>query len=655
MGAVEAIGAELRSAGYREEAVVEGYAFEDVLATAPTTRQAELAAFTQTPPSYRSAAIGVIRGDGRPALELVQSYRALGAPLLFVVDGDSVAVWQVRSAAPPRVIEQRLRVSDLPALFARNLDQWRPDAIHRAKAIGPAEGRHQLDFVDAGLLPAIEGEVHAKLDVLLSDALRAATMKRRSQDTDARLLFRVVFRLLAAKVLRDRGHSLVGGWDFENLAAVLKGIERYYSLPTTVPASAAALPAVRAAWEALKGGINFSNISADDLAFVYENTFVTTEARSLLGTHSTPRQVAEYVVQRLELHRLDLDHIRIYEPFAGAGVFLVSALRHLRELLPVGWSDRQRHDFLVPRLAGDEIDSFACEVATLSLILADYPNQNGWHVGEADLFEAGALEQRLAGANVVICNPPFGLFSAAERGRYPAAARFPSKAVAALDAALDVHPQALGFVLPRAFIREDRFAHQRRRIEALYGAVELVDLPDRVFKVSQVEAALVIAREPRPPAPAVIRLTSTEVTDRDRAGFLRDGHVSAQRVQARDVPREPSGDLWIPPLRSLWHRLEPAPKLGEKLSVRWGLQWNYPQSEAASDVRLPGYRRGLDVARQMKQFRPQRPVWLDYRPDMVRRGFGQAWDSVKVIMDAARLSRGGWRIGAFVDTKGLLF
>ena len=127
------------------------------------------------------------------------------------------------------------------------------------------------------------------------------------------------------------------------------------------------LPAMfDAAWQHLRAGISFSNISSDNLAFVYENTLVTPETRKLFGTHSTPRQVAEYVVQRLELHAHKPEDIRIYEPFAGAGVFLVSALRHLRDLLPVEWSDQQRHDFLIKHISGDEVDPFACEVAKLS-------------------------------------------------------------------------------------------------------------------------------------------------------------------------------------------------------------------------------------------------------------------------------------------------
>src|SRR5262249_122781 len=139
------------------------------------------------------------------------------------------------------------------------------------------------------------------------------------------------------------------------------------------------------AWERLRDGINFRNISADDLAFVYENTLITTETRKSFGTHGTPRTVAEYVVSKLRLDCLEVDNLNIYEPFAGAGIFMVAALRQLRESLPRDWSDAQRHRYLVRHIRGDENDPFAKEVAVLSLILADYPNANGWQVEQVDL------------------------------------------------------------------------------------------------------------------------------------------------------------------------------------------------------------------------------------------------------------------------------
>src|SRR3546814_3398135 len=102
--------------------------------------------------------------------------------------------------------------------------------MHRAKSIGAIDRNYQLVFVDLGLLPAIEGEIHLKLDRLWVDTLTAASNAQRGKAPETRLLFRVVFRLLAAKVLQDRHHPYAQGWDAADLASILSAIESYYSL-----------------------------------------------------------------------------------------------------------------------------------------------------------------------------------------------------------------------------------------------------------------------------------------------------------------------------------------------------------------------------------------------------------------------------------------
>ena len=654
MNAVDIIAKAVRSTGYRDEAIIRDYAFADVLDASDATRTVSLAAFTQTPPSYRSAALAAISAADGETLDLVKEHRALGAPLLFVIEGDQVSLWQVRGDAPPRVLE-RLSVTDVPALFERLGKSWRPDAIHRAKSIGAIDRNYQLDFVDLGLLPAIEGEIHLKLDRLLVDTLKAASDAQGGKPPEIRLLFRVVFRLLTAKVLQDRRHFFAQGWDATDLTSILRAIESYYSLES-VPGTSKNMPtAFSAAWECLRGGISFANISSDDLAFVYENTLVTPEARRHFGTHSTPRQLAEYAITRLELHRYKPDELSVYEPFAGAGMFLVSALRHMRDLLPVDWSDQQRHDFLVGRLAGDEIDPFACEVTSLSLILADYPNQNGWHIAETDLFEGAVLQDRMKGRNVVLCNPPFEAFTTKERSLYPIAREFYSKPVAVLNAALDAHPLALAFVLPRPFILDQQFAEQRLKIEKLYGDVELVELPDRIFGASAIESALLIAYEPRPPAPAAITLRSTEVSDFDRIAFLKTGKTTSERRVVRAVGDPPSGELWVPPLQAVWEYLLTSPRLQSHFTIHRGLEWKSAQQAAWSTQRNAGYRRGLHTARGAQQFVLPRPVWLDCRPDrLLYKAIDLPWELPKLIVNAGRLSRGPWRAAAMLDKEGLV-
>ena len=60
MNALLAIEAELRQLGYASGAIIRDYTFADVLSVSRRLRRVELAAFTQVPKSYQSAAFGVV-------------------------------------------------------------------------------------------------------------------------------------------------------------------------------------------------------------------------------------------------------------------------------------------------------------------------------------------------------------------------------------------------------------------------------------------------------------------------------------------------------------------------------------------------------------------------------------------------------------------
>src|SRR5262249_31160084 len=134
-----------------------------------------LAAFTHSPPSYRNAALAVV--EVKPGPDFAEDYRALGAPLLLMIQGDEVTVWQVHWEGRPTVLHRR-PLASLSALFLENRDNWSPRRIHSAKSFALLDGSYQLDFVDVGLLPAIEGVIHTKLDRLLTETLAEAVRLR---------------------------------------------------------------------------------------------------------------------------------------------------------------------------------------------------------------------------------------------------------------------------------------------------------------------------------------------------------------------------------------------------------------------------------------------------------------------------------------------
>jgi type I restriction-modification system DNA methylase subunit len=651
MNALHTIETELRQIGYTTETIIRDYTFADVLSAAGEPRHVELAAFTQLPESYRSAAFGVVvEEDERFLIER----RALGAPILFSIGKQDVGVWRVGAQGAPRLLE-RVGLEALPGLFERNAERWRPESVHRAKSLGRAQTAYQLDFVDLGLLPAIEHEVEDKLDRLLRQVVEELMAGLESETEEA--VFRTTFRLLAAKILLDRKHPAADGWQDAPVTKVLKGIEGYYALGrlSSEPLSGVPYPSAQTAWRTLLQAISFRNISSDSLAFVYENTLVTKDTRKRFGTHSTPRQVAEYVVNRLDLSKFDLKEVTVFEPFTGAGAFLVAALRHMRDLLPEGLSGEERHAFLIPRIRGAEIDAFACEVATLSLILADYPNANGWKIANEDLFLPTTLAQQIGSAKVVLCNPPWEDFKPGERTEYRGlAAKSHSKPMAILRTVLEAEPEGIGFVVPQGFLRQRKYGPLRQAIADRYQRVELTSLPDRVFQRAGFEAAVIIATDRRVETKdRQVQLVSTVVSDRDRDDFLATGKVTAERRGTRAVHL---GDLWIGELDELWEVLERFPRLGALADVYRGLQW-WNQGSGLSKSPRKGFAPGVfRPADSLTQFSLRKTVYLDMNPEaaMFPGPLSRPWDQPKVLTNVARLSRGPWRMAAASDRSGLV-
>lgn len=652
MNALRQIEDALDRLGYASDRRLRDYAFADVLSPAGEVRDVDLAVFTQLPESFRSAAFGVISGSADPA-GAIMARRALGAPVFLSIDPDGqVGVWAVEARTKPRLLE-RVALEGIDDLFGRYAERWSPQALHRAKVQGAARGGYQLDFVDVGLLPAIESEVQVKLQDMLTEVI-GSLAHAEATPAEQRAAFRTTFRLLAAKILSDRQHPDASAWALEDVGSVLTGIETYYRLPTLAVGTDLVEPTKAAeAWGVFRRAVNLRNISADSLAFVYENTLVTADTRKMFGTHSTPRAVAEFVLRAIDLSQFDLDLTRVVEPFAGAGIFLVAALREMRDLLPADWSAEQRHRYLTARLAGAELDVFACEVATLSLILADYPNANGWRIAQRDLFETDALAEVLTDATVVLCNPPFEDFDQTERLAYvDSFRRSPSKGIVALEAALDARPAALGFVLPRGVLLQKQYARVRERLATTYLDIELVSLPDRVFEKATYPCALVIAKDLRASDQRANRLTSKEIVDSDREAFLRDAKVSRSRTLFRDAA---DGRLWVGELDEVWSYLASAPRLGASADIYRGLKWRV-QREGVSNRPAAGHRRG--VFRPSTSLRPFEIVstgWLNFDPLAALRPapLGRAWEKPKVLINNQRISRGPWRLSGAFDESGL--
>ena len=310
---------------YRDGLLRMDYSFTDWFASEPEVATVPAAAFGRSPEDYDSACVAVVLSGRRQDFSRC---RALGAPFAIEVQEDGIIPWRIgRDEGTTGPTGGRIPAAAMERFFHAVENKWSPDAVMRAKNIGGPVGPAELDWVDTGLIPALEAEVSTKLDRMLRRALqdgRSAHRRSVGHQPDDEPLFRLVFRLLAAKVFKDR-HVL----GFRQLDALsdpreaLRKVCDYYKEPLSHTTDLDTQSAVAAA---LWTGFGFQNLSVDVLALIAENTLVDEDLRKLYGIHSTPRSIARYMVEHLPVEQLAQDERIVVEPCAGHRCFSLQRL-----------------------------------------------------------------------------------------------------------------------------------------------------------------------------------------------------------------------------------------------------------------------------------------------------------------------------------------
>jgi hypothetical protein len=651
----------LQSLGYRDELLQRDYTFVDWFEPNNPERMVPAAAFGQTPQSYDSACFAVVLSNGSCGLPLVGQCRALGAPYAFEVRDDVVINWRV--GRDPSHSKELFSISPdtIDRVFHDQQEKWTGADVLRTKGISFKLGPRQLDFIDLGLIPAIEQQVSFKLDRILQEVVRdaVALLKRSQQDSPDALrgVYRLIFRFLAGKVLHDRGVAPFRHYgDQTSRPAILDAVAKYYG-EQPLPSNPLLQDLVASSiWTLL----DFRNLSVEVLAYIYENTFVSEDARQKLGTHGTPHAVARYLVHQIPFERFGENERFTVEPFCGHGVFLVAALQRLHELLPSGMDAKERHKYFVRMLRGFEIDQFALEVSRLCLMLADFPNHNGWKLNDGDIFESDSFSAAIRQSRIVLSNPPFEDFTELERKKYSGLSST-HKPVELLNRVLKYLPAdgVLGIVLPRRFLDGAAYKPVRQELSKRFGELQLVALPDGIFEKSDLETALVIATEPRTTNRSTVSLSFTQVAEKDRKAFLTQ-YAFTRRDQTERTINEATDSLNVVALRNLWHRLARLDSIRDFADIHKGVEW---RSSTDPDRYLSakpktGFREGVFSAQKLFAFERPETKYLcfqrEYRRLRAPGGFDLPWEKPKVFVNAARVSRGPWAIAAFSDSSGLI-
>ena len=662
MSILSTIRNELKGLGYLHNLLQENYVFDDAAVSGNRELNIPLAAFAQWPPSYRNACIGILSANGQSGPAHISRYQTLGAPMFFEAFPDHLDRYRVKATGEAVFLES-IPARDIRKAFNLNRKNWCPEVIFRAKAITPLKEPYQLDFVDVGLITALKGMIHGKLDRLLKDVLHEAIVFYKNVSgikPEETSLFRLVFRFLAAKIFNDRNHP--GNWSTPEANVIIERVQKFYEPFEAETQNVLEEPNTQqVVWDKFRSAFNFQNLSVEDLAFVYENTLIRKETRKQFGIHSTPSVIAELMVDRLPFESLPQEGRYVLEPCAGHGVFLVAALRRLRELLPASWTDQQRHSYLKDRLTAIELDSFAAEVCRLSLMLADYPNPDGWQIRDEDIFGSDALENELKTSQVVLCNPPFEDFTPAERNLYKNNAQSVHKPYEVLRRVLEHPPDMLGFVLPKSAILGEKYSDLQDRIARNYRDIETIALPDRIFAFSDQETMLVLASKRNEAPGFYVNTRSFWVEENDRKPFLETARLphGIDKTIYRASHTIPIS-FWNPPLSEIWDYLRANPILKDIAEFHQGIWWNTSlekeKNKLISSNPKTGFKKGLDtIQRKIEPYYAQGFIYLNM-DERYQRTTAHLfpWESPKVIANSRRISRGPWRLVGYPDSDGLV-
>lgn len=580
----------LERCGYDTQRLKLNYRVDDV--------SVPFAGFAYAPWDARSACITVVDSD----IETIKSghVRSIGAPVVLHCQGERL-VWYKQKAASVEQLEN-IDSEEIESFFQKHEHDFSPQTIYEAKTRVGVPGETQLTFVDIGLMPTLErdsGDHLARLVARAIDVLKGDLKRRGVHNPAARDMFKSVFWLLAAKILRDKHVEHFAALRPDDAEGIFLKVGRHYSESDLHPPGGITwAPAIQAAADEIFQSSDLGNVTPEALANVYENALVPRNLRKELGIHSTPPYLVDYILGRLRpwIEKIPERDRYVFEPACGSGAFLVGAMRLLRELC-TDKTGENRHKYLKERLAGVELDPFALEVARLSLTLADIPHPNGWKLKHGDMFESDTLEAHAAKARIVLANPPFERFKSAEKQYYAKSGRPPETATKAMEMLSRIVPNlpvgaVLGVVLPIGALHGKEGKTTRKLLLERYEVLEICHLPKNAFTYSRHETAMLICRRTTENISTLTNVHYNRVKAAEIDAFRRSHLVRhSETVPRQALGQPPDYTLQWRELESVWRYCSNYLRFGSLARVGEGFSFVARTRRAENAVR-PGGKAG---------------------------------------------------------------
>lgn len=672
---VEALKRHLRSCGYRPDLLRSDFRYGD-------NASVPLVGFAQMPMDSRSACVAALSTNTEPR-KVVEACRALGTPIVFVIFHDTLQWWK-QGAVTAEWIET-IPSDRVDRFFQSHENDFSPEAIYRAKTLGRIRSEYQLSFVDLGLMPLVEEEVGEALSRLIERSV--SEVKNRLDwsevtDEEGHWLLKSVFWLVSGKILRDKQVPNFDDLDLADVDDIFSRVAKHYGTKPFRAGSRQRLVALEKSAQTIDQFANLALATTESLGYVYENTLISVATRASLGTHSTPSYLVDYIVGHLAewIEEIPENDRSVFEPACGHAAFLVSAMRLLTQLLPPEKSvPSRRGPYLRSRLHGTERDPFALELARLALTLSDIPNPDGWDLRVEDMFVGDRLETQARENTILLANPPFENFKEEELAAYEKLNTkivVNNKATEMLRRMLPaLQPGSVfGVVVPQTILH-GAFAEDVRRYLVEHFELREVSLfPDRVFKFSEAESAVLIGRRRPDHSPNTSRLIGRRRSDHSpkTSGlwfrWIREWQLpkfresfdapSSRIVEQSRFNESTRWDLRVPDLEEVWLALAGHPHASDLAELVKGFDYHGrdlpPNVATYSEVQFPGARQGfIRLKRSLQTHQLPNLYWMNLTEEAVQTPrAGTTIGVPQVLMGYARSSRGPWRLKAFVDANG---
>jgi hypothetical protein len=631
-------------------------------------QEVALVGFARSPTDARSACVVAIDAFSDPT-PIVSGCRSLGAPIVLVCWQENLQWWKQGTQSPQ--LMETIHHQKVAHFFQSHQGDFSPDAVYRAKTWGRFDQQYQLSFVDIGLMSLVESEVGKALGDLIARAvsLLKSQLRWRSLTSEkSDWLLKSVFWLVAAKILRDKGVDGFGNVDLSAANDVFNRVARHYGTAAPIQISDRQRDALGKTASMVAQFSNLAATTTESMAYVYENTLISQETRSSLGTHSTPSYLVDYVVGKLLpwIEKIPVEARVVFEPACGHAAFLIAAMRVLREILPGDYSDPKRQQaYLRKRLRGQEVDPFALEIARLSLTLADIPNPNGWDLRCGDMFTGNVLQQQAKKATVLLANPPFEDFTTREKSAYrrqDVVLRYANKTAEMLSRALPSLPAGavFGVVVPQTLLGSDKATTLREYIVGNFDILDVCELPDNLFALSEMESAVIVGRKVGKQGDRSNWFNHRIVRRHDVDRFRQHYRFSVRCcISQTQLSAENNWNLHVPELAEAWASCKALPTLAAIATSGQGLFYLGreslpPNTLTISDRRFPGAKRGFAAWHEGVLLHEQpHEVWMNVDPSVVDREVtGATTDTSQVLLNYAPVTRGPWRLKALIDRTG---